>query len=132
MILIDTSAWVQFLRPKGNNEIKQRIKHLIQEDEAAISCPIYFELVAGAREHELADLQDVLSLTTRFLFLPEHWHMAAMVEQRLRRKYLTIKRDDILIATIAHAESLPLLCRDKHFPVIRDKGDLHFEIEQMS
>ena len=49
MKLIDTSAWVEFLRRKGDSKVKHAVAHLLQTDQAAYTCPIWFELFSGAK-----------------------------------------------------------------------------------
>ena len=44
MILVDTSAWTEFLRLAGDIEIKGAVKDLVTEGSAAFTCPVMFEL----------------------------------------------------------------------------------------
>jgi len=34
MFLIDSSAWIEYLRPKGSKKIKERVKEILQKEEA--------------------------------------------------------------------------------------------------
>ena len=52
MILVDTSAWIEFLRLAGDIEIKGAVKDLVMEGSAAFTCPVMFELLLGARPEE--------------------------------------------------------------------------------
>jgi hypothetical protein len=52
MKLVDTSAWVEFLRRQGDAQVKHTIARLLQADQAAYTCPIRFELLSGAKSHE--------------------------------------------------------------------------------
>ena len=45
MTLIDTSAWIEFFRAKGDAALKSRVADLISFGEAAYTCPIHFELL---------------------------------------------------------------------------------------
>ena len=60
MKLVDTSAWIEFLRKKGDPAIKQAVARLIDADLAAWTCPVRFELLSGARPGERADVEQVL------------------------------------------------------------------------
>ncbi len=58
MTLIDTSAWIEFFRRKGDALLKARVLEILTGDAAGYTCPIRFELVLGARPEEMADLLD--------------------------------------------------------------------------
>ena len=62
MTLIDTSAWIEFLRREGDRQVKGRVASLIDLGEAAVCGPVEFELLVGARASERADLQEAISL----------------------------------------------------------------------
>ena len=124
MTLIDTSAWIEFFRRQGNPEGKKRVAELINRDEAVFSCPIQFELLAGARPGEVGDIDLALSFATHIKFSHQHWLEAARLEKELRRKGITIPRDDILVAALAKTERLPILAYDNHFQLLRDQGKI--------
>ena len=50
MILIDTSAWIEFLRDTGSPTC-QRVEELLAHD-IAVADPIRMEVLAGARNEE--------------------------------------------------------------------------------
>jgi len=132
MILIDTSAWVEFFRKKGNPQTKNRVASLLSSDSAAYTCPVLMELSAGARETaELELISETLSLCQRFVFQPEYWERAASIERTLRQRGVTVPRDDILVATVAFENQLVLLCRDAHFNLIEKKSGCTLKIEQI-
>ncbi len=120
--LIDTSAWIEFLRPKGDPTIKSRVADCIARDAAAYTCPIRYELVLGARPQELDDLHQCLGFAKRIAVAPAHWDSAAGIAADLRLKGLSFPALDLLIATVACMEKLPLLARDAHFVAIREQA----------
>jgi hypothetical protein len=61
MKLIDSSAWVEFLRKQGDPAVKQVVARLIQADAAAYTCPIRFELLSGVKAGEEADLEQAFA-----------------------------------------------------------------------
>ncbi len=132
MILIDTSIWIEYLRRNGDAQVKVRVRNIIAMGKAAYSCPVYFELLAGAKDEELADIEEALSYCSRLPFEPAHWDAAGNLYRNLRQLGVTVPRDDARIAAVASALDLPLLCRDKHFDVIRNKGGLSLDLEQMA
>lgn len=119
MILVDTSAWIQFFRPKGSPRLKDQVSEAIQRQSAAFTCPIKLELLTGARPTELQDLETGLSFATRIPLLPEHWDQAATYASRMHQKGLKVPLSDLLIATVAQANDIPVLCDDKHFLLIQ-------------
>ena len=119
MTLIDTSAWIEFFRPKGDPLLKARVRDLMSIKEAAYTCPVAFELITGARKEELNDLRTGLGLASRFELLPEHWDLAGSSNAALRAKGVNIPASDLLIATVAHSLKMPLLAKDAHFETIR-------------
>jgi predicted nucleic acid-binding protein len=131
MMLIDTSAWIEFLRKKGNPAVKQRVAELMSADEAAFTCPVLFELMAGARDEAEAGLvRQATGFCRRVGFEPQDWDHASGIERTLRRGGAMVPRDDILVASVAVRVKMPVLCCDAHFEVIREKaaGALRVEV----
>ncbi len=120
MVLIDTSAWIEFLRAKGDPTLKSQVSQLVVQGSAAYACPVSFELILGAKPHELKDLQTALSMALRLKATPGDWDTAAEVGAALRRKGMNFPALDLLIAVVACAGRVPLLNRDGHFTMIRD------------
>jgi predicted nucleic acid-binding protein len=119
--LIDTSAWIEFFRPKGDPHVKALVRNLMAVKEAAYTCPVAFELITGARKEELDDLRAGLDLASRIVLLPEHWNLAGSSNAALRAKGVNLPASDLLIATVAHSGNMPLLAKDVHFETIRER-----------
>lgn len=132
MTLIDTSAWIEFFRASGDPVAKQRVAELLGADQAVYTCPIYFELLAGAREKEKAPIREALSFCKRELFTERHWELAAEHERLLVGRGVMVPRDDLFVGTVALAYGLPVLCKDRHFDLMRDRGKLKLEILQLA
>jgi len=129
MKLIDTSAWVEFFRARGDVAVKRHVASLVQLDVAAFTCPVYFELLCGVKTHEKEDLEKTFDFCERVLFGPNDWEEAARLEQHLHAKGLTIPRNDLFVATVALRVRWKLVCRDRHFVQMRDKGGLSLDLE---
>ena len=67
MTLIDTSAWIEFFRARGDAILKSRVADLISFGAAAYTCPIRFELLVGARPQEMSDLRAGLGFASSIL-----------------------------------------------------------------
>lgn len=122
MTLIDTSAWIEFFRAKGDLRIKTLVRDLLAAREASYTCPVAFELLTGARKEELEDLRIGLGLARRIVLLPEHWDLAAASNAVLKAKGINLPASDLLIATVAHARQFSLLAKDAHFKVICEQA----------
>ena len=128
MILIDTSVWIEFLKAKGNYTVKLKVAELLELNIAAYSCPVKFELLSGAKKAEEADINEALFFSRHIIFKPIYWDKAAQMESSLRKKGITIPRDDIFVAVCAIDEQIPVLHLDKHFELICK----HFPLKTIS
>jgi predicted nucleic acid-binding protein len=124
MILIDTSAWIDFLRRQGDPVIKSRVAAYVEMGDAAYCGPIEFELLAGARPREVKDVQAGLGFSTLLDFPPACWQRAAGMQKMLRSKGVTVPRDDVFVAAAALHHGVPVFSHDPHFPLMRDKGGM--------
>jgi predicted nucleic acid-binding protein len=61
-----------------------------------------------------------------------HWELAAEHENNLLSRGVTVPRDDLFVGTIALEKGLPLLCKDRHFDLMRDRGKIKLEIVQLA
>lgn len=117
MYLVDTSVWVHALRPKGNPEIRARLRPLIIAGEAAVSEWILLELITGLRKSEsqetlLAWFQPVKRLDLSHV---TPWEHARANAARLRKRGISVTAADCLIATVAIEERVPLVHCDADF-----------------
>ena len=120
MTLIDTSAWIEFFRKKGDREAKTRVATYIDLGEAAYCGPIVFELMTGARDSEAPTIRKALSFSSLLDFSLDCWERAAHLEKELRQKGVTVPRDDIFVAAAALHHAVALYATDPHFSMIRD------------
>ena len=102
--------------------MKNRVAELIARGNALYTCPVHYELIYGAKPHELAALQKGLSFAKRIQLMPAHWDAAAATGAELRQSGFNFPALDLLIATVASIEKCPLLTRDDHFVAIRDQA----------
>jgi predicted nucleic acid-binding protein len=121
MILIDTSAWIEFFR--GREPIASNVDDALASNEAAICGPIELELrrgLANARERKT-----VLPLLAGCHSLPQPetlWTEAGDLGFALRRRGVTPKSMDLIIATYAMTHSVALLTADKDFRAMHKAG----------
>lgn len=131
MKLVDSSAWVEFLRRKGDVKVKHAIARLLEADQAAYSCPIRFELLSGVRPEEESDLEEAFAFSHHIHFDADDWREAARLERQLRAKGLTIPRNDLFVATVGIRTGMPIVCRDAHFSAIQKVVGIRLQVEQV-
>ena len=121
MILVDTSAWVEYLRATGT-PTHYRMRSLIQSDEPlATTEVVVMEILAGARDE--AHLRDLRRLLLRCELVPLNgladYEAAADLYRACRRNGETIRAlTDCLVAVSAIRADVPLLSADRDFDAI--------------
>jgi hypothetical protein len=131
MKLVDTSAWVEFLRRTGDPQSKRAVARLLADGLTAYTCPVRFELLSGARPHEEGDLKQALDFSHHILFERDDWVEAAELERLLRNKGVKIPRNDLFVATVAIRTGLSLVCRDAHFNALTTALGNRLTVEQI-
>ena len=118
MILVETSAWVEFLRATGS-PVCRRVDDLLDED-IAVCDPIRMEVLAGARDDvHLQQLRRLLARATSIETTPVHYEDAALLDRACRRGGETVRRlIDCLIAATAIGADVPVLHADEDFDVL--------------
>jgi predicted nucleic acid-binding protein len=128
MILVDTSAWVEFLRDTGSPAC-ERVDELLAGDVATCH-PIRMEVLAGARdEAQLRALRGLLARATILATEPSHYEEAAALYRTDRRRGETVRRlIDCLIAAHAIKAGVPVLHADADFDVLARHTDLQVDL----
>jgi predicted nucleic acid-binding protein len=124
MTLIDTSAWVEFLRDTGSQTCN-RVEELLEE--TCIICePIAMELLAGARDElHVAELRRLIARCITLKTESVDYEMAASIFRSCRRGGKTPRKlIDCLIAAIALRHEVALLHSDADFTVIAESVPL--------
>ena len=118
MILVDTSAWIEFLRDTGS-AVCTRVDELLAAD-LAVCDPIRMEVLAGARnESHLRELRGLLARASLVPTNPIDYEDAAALYRACRRSGETVRKlIDCLIAAIAIRTDLPVLHADADFDVL--------------
>ena len=124
MILIDTSAWVEFLRDTGSVVCKRVDAEL--DGDVAICDAIRMEVLAGARdESHLEALRGLLARASVLPTEPAYYDAAVTLYRRCRREGETVRRlIDCLIAAAAIGANVPVLHRDDDFDVLARHTEL--------
>lgn len=118
MILIDSSAWVEFLRDTGSS-VCSRVDALLG-GEIATCDPVRMEVLAGGRDdRHLRDLRGLLARAVVLPTTPAHYEAAAALYRTCRRQGHTVRKlIDCLIAAHAIETEAELLHADTDFDVL--------------
>jgi predicted nucleic acid-binding protein len=127
MFLIDSSAWIEYLRPHGSRKAKERVREILEKGEA-VSCGIVvIEILRGAKNEK-----DFRTLRESLMSLPQIPIDEAVIERAshwgftLDRKGKVASTTDLLIASAAYKKAR-LLHLDSDFGMIGDLAGLEEE-----
>jgi len=127
MYLIDSSAWIEYLRPKGSQIVKQKIRDVLQREEACSCGIIIVEILRGAKNdkdfellyHSLTSLP-MIPIDEKVIERASKWGFI------LDRKGKIVSTTDLLIAAAAYGKA-KLLHIDSDFELISSEVDLDEE-----
>jgi predicted nucleic acid-binding protein len=115
MKLVDTSAWVEYLR-SGSGDAAENVEALLLADEAVWCDMVMLELWNGARgQEEKRKLAELSAAVPRLETTAEVWELAHRLAARCRDKGKTVPAADILVAGCAAYHEVELEHKDRHF-----------------
>ena len=127
MFLIDSSAWIEYLRPKGSQKVKQKVREILQREEAACCGIVVVEILRGATNEK-----DFQSLSDSLRSLPQIPIDDPVVERAsrwgflLNRKGKFVSTTDLIIASAAYKKAR-LIHVDSDFELVSTEVDLEEE-----
>lgn len=129
MVLVDTSAWIEYLRNTGSR-ICIRVGELLAGDLATCDV-IHMELLAGARdEQHRRDLRRLIARATLGPKQPGDFDRAAALYRQCRRRGETVcVLIDCLIGALAIRADLPVLHCDSDFDALARHTPLRVDTE---
>jgi predicted nucleic acid-binding protein len=118
LILVDTSAWVEFLRDTGS-PVCTKVDELL-DGEIATCDPIRMEILAGARdENHLNDLRRLLARASVIDLASGDYENAAALYRTCRRRGENVRKlIGCLIGAVAVRADVPVLQADSDFDVL--------------
>ena len=124
MILVDTSAWIEFLRDTGSATC-DRVEALL-ESEIATCDAVRMEVLAGARdERHLRSLRGLLARAVSIPVTPADYDLGAALHRHCRQRGETVRKlVDCLIASVAIRTGAALLHNDADFDVLARHTEL--------
>ncbi|HEY2334274.1 MAG TPA: PIN domain nuclease [Solirubrobacterales bacterium] len=132
MILVDSSAWVEFLCATGSPAHLRLRSALQKQTELASTDVIVMEILAGARDEADRDRLRRLLYGLEFLAVdgPDDYERAADLYRLCRSGGETPRKlTDCLIAAVAIRSDAELLCADADFLAIARHAPLRLAAE---
>ena len=128
MVLVDTSAWVDFFRDQPGRHV-DALAGLLEERQSLCTCGVILAEVLQGIRHD-RHVARVRRLFDSLVFLPMDrpvYLEAAAIYRRARKKGTTIRKSiDCMIAATALAHRVPLLHHDRDFEAIAGHCPLTF------
>ena len=127
MFLVDSSVWIEYLRPTGSKQVKERLRDVLQKGEAVCCGVVLVEILRGARNDK-----DFHVLRDSLLSLPQIPIDDSVVETAskwgylLDRKGKTASTTDLLMAAAAYKKAR-ILHLDSDFEMISSIAELEEE-----
>jgi predicted nucleic acid-binding protein len=121
VILVDTSAWIEFVRATGSRAHLAVRTAVEQNLELGVPDVVRMELLAGARDDsQVASLQSLLARFTHVPASSPHDHdVAASLNRSSRLAGRTVRSHiDCLVAAMAVRLDVPLIAKDKDFTML--------------
>jgi len=115
MIVIDSSAWIEYYRPEGNTRISDLVEDALRRDVAAVNGIIIVEIAGFAKENERSSIESDFSGLHTLELTSEIFHDAVSICGKLRDAGVTIPATDAIIAATALSAGASLIHRDGHF-----------------
>ena len=124
MILIDTSAWIEFLRDTGSPTCNR--VDTVLGGEIATCDAVRMEVLSGARdEQHLQNLRRLLARAVEIPIEPADYDEAAALYRRCRREGETVRKlIDCLIGAVAIRADTAVLHNDSDFDTLARHASL--------
>jgi len=127
MYLVDSSAWIEYLRPDGSKKAKARVSEILRKDDAVTCGIIIAEVLRGAKnEKDYGILKDSMTALPMLAIDESVIKRAADWGFALGRKGRNVPTTDLFIASCAYKQAV-VLHIDSDFETIRSVGDFKEE-----
>ena len=124
-VIVDTSVWTEFFRPKGDAKLREEVKRLIAEAGILLPGIIKAEILRGTKSRKEYKMLDDLLNGLAYLPVEENfWSRLARFSFDLVREGVAVPLVDTYIALLAIENNASLLHRDQHFDLIAQKTNL--------
>ena len=125
MILVDSSAWIEFYRPSGDQRVASTVAKVIEEDMVCTNGIIQAEIVSSAPDRKSCELLAADFRAFHWLkFGHNDFDLASKMGFDLRRGGVTVPATDLIIAASAIHADATVYHLDSHFDQIAKNARL--------
>ena len=117
LILADTSCWIEYFRPSGDEVVRAQLLRWLTES-LAICGPVRAEVLRGARKAEVAKIVSAFAALPYLSSVDGDWLTAEQKARSLADKGDNVPLLDVFIAAIAIRHDAVLAHKDAHFQTI--------------
>ncbi|HEX6904775.1 MAG TPA: PIN domain-containing protein [Thermoanaerobaculia bacterium] len=125
MILVDSSAWVEYYRTTGLRDVTEAVARVIADDLCAVNGVIQVEILGYAAGSNLAQMLADFKAYNWITLTDADFDLATEMGFFLRRKGVTLPPTDLIIAASAIRTDVVLYHVDSHF----DKAAQYFNLK---
>ena len=119
MKLVDTSAWVEQMRPRGDVAVRARVEDLLRYGQASWCAMVRLELWNAINDDAERDrMRAYEAVVPELPITDEVWAEAFRLASRCRAAGTTIPASDVLIAACARVHGVQIEHRDVDFDLI--------------
>jgi len=118
-VLVDTSSWIEAFQTSGRADVRDRVRDLILNGQAAWCDLVAVELWNGANgDYEKRALMEFEKQITCLPTTAQAWQMARRLAQRCRNSGYSVPSADLVIAACALSHNVAIEHCDTHFNLI--------------
>jgi hypothetical protein len=129
-MLVETSVWIDFTRPKSPQSLKHFIAPFILHADAHLAEPVAFEILRHATPEEHRRLTLQFQTLPLLATPPDLWVKAAELGRLCRENQITAGALDLLIAGVAIHHAAEVLTFDRDFEKIAAVSTLRVKLLQ--
>ncbi|MEA2107913.1 MAG: PIN domain nuclease [Pseudomonadota bacterium] len=124
-VIVDTSAWIESFRPRGNEKIRNTVQRLLKDTIILMPGIIRVELLRGTKnKKEYKMLSELLSGLEYLPVNDSFWEKVARFSFDVFKAGITIPLTDTYIALLAMENQAALIHHDRHFDLVAKKFPL--------
>jgi len=109
MFLIDSSAWIEYFRPKGSLKVKERVRETLEKENAVCCGIVVVEILRGSKDNKTFHM-----IKETLLSLPQIPINNTVIEKAaqwgfmLAKKRKTVPTTDLLIGSASDEKAIVL------------------------
>jgi hypothetical protein len=118
LILVDTSAWIEFWK-RPDSPVAEAVEGLLREERVALAGVVVAEVLQGVKRREERDFIQEHFADLAFLEADrQDWTLTGWMLYSLRSKGINLPLTDALLAQLCLRHGVRLLSLDQHFDQI--------------